>query len=39
MTIYAGANDELMFADKYAATVQGFPTVDVKVLDGLNHMG
>jgi len=39
LTIYAGANDELMFADKYAATVQDFPKVDVKVLDGLSHMG
>jgi alpha-beta hydrolase superfamily lysophospholipase len=39
MTIYAGANDELMFADKYADAVQDFPKVDVKVLDGLNHMG
>lgn len=39
LTIYAGANDELMFADKYAAAVQEFPKVDVKVLEGFNHMG
>ena len=37
--IYAGADDELMFADKYAGMVQDFPRVAVKVLDGLNHMG
>jgi alpha-beta hydrolase superfamily lysophospholipase len=39
VTIYSGAEDELMFADKYATAVQEFPKVDVKVLDGLNHMG
>lgn len=39
VTIFAGANDELMFADKYNSMVQDFPRVDVKVLDGLNHMG
>jgi alpha-beta hydrolase superfamily lysophospholipase len=38
VTIYAGANDELMFADKYAGAVQEFPKVDVRVLDGLGHM-
>jgi len=39
LTIYAGAADELMFADKYAGAVQDFPNVTVKVLGGLNHMG
>jgi alpha-beta hydrolase superfamily lysophospholipase len=39
VTIFAGAKDELMFADKYATAVQDFPKVDVKVLDGLSHMG
>jgi hypothetical protein len=28
-----------MFADKYAGAMQDFPSVNVKVLDGLNHMG
>ena len=39
VTIYAGASDELMFADRYAGMVQDFPRVNVKVIDGLNHMG
>jgi alpha-beta hydrolase superfamily lysophospholipase len=39
LTIYAGADDELMFADKYADAVRGFSNVNVKVLDGLSHMG
>jgi pimeloyl-ACP methyl ester carboxylesterase len=39
LTIYTGAADELMLADKYAGAVQDFPNVNVKVLDGLNHMG
>jgi pimeloyl-ACP methyl ester carboxylesterase len=39
VSIYAGADDELMFADKYAGMVQDFPRVGVKVLEGLNHMG
>jgi pimeloyl-ACP methyl ester carboxylesterase len=39
LTIYAGAADELMFADKYAGAVQDFANVNLKVLDGLNHMG
>jgi pimeloyl-ACP methyl ester carboxylesterase len=39
LTIYAGADDELMFADKYAGMVQDLPQADVKVLDGLSHMG
>lgn len=39
LTIYAGADDELMFADKYTDAVRDFSNVNVKVLDGLNHMG
>ncbi len=39
VTIYAGADDELMFADQYAPMTQDFAKVDVKVLGGLNHMG
>jgi alpha-beta hydrolase superfamily lysophospholipase len=38
LTIYAGRDDELMVADKYADVVRGLPGVDVKVLDGFNHM-
>ncbi|OAF16206.1 alpha/beta hydrolase [Bradyrhizobium neotropicale] len=40
MTIFAGAEDEIMISDKYAEAVQAVkPQVDVKVLDGINHMG
>jgi alpha-beta hydrolase superfamily lysophospholipase len=40
MTIFAGADDELMIADKYAEAVQGItPAIDVKLIDGANHMG
>jgi alpha-beta hydrolase superfamily lysophospholipase len=40
LTIIAGADDELMFADKYAEVVRGItPSVDVKLIDGVNHMG
>jgi alpha-beta hydrolase superfamily lysophospholipase len=40
MTIYAGADDELMIADKYADAVRGIkPAIDVKLIDGINHMG
>ena len=40
LTIISGADDELMFADKYAEAVRGAKVaVDVKVLDGINHMG
>ena len=35
-----GADDELMLADKYAEAVRGLtPPVDVKLIDGVNHMG
>lgn len=39
LTVYVGSNDELMFADKYAAAMQDFPNIGVRVLDGPNHMG
>jgi pimeloyl-ACP methyl ester carboxylesterase len=40
MTIFGGAEDEMMISDKYAEAVQAIkPSVDVKVLDGINHMG
>jgi alpha-beta hydrolase superfamily lysophospholipase len=40
LTIIAGADDELMLADKYAETVRGIaPPVNVKLIDGVNHMG
>jgi pimeloyl-ACP methyl ester carboxylesterase len=40
VTIYSGADDELMLADKYAEAVRGLtPPVDVKLIDGVNHMG
>ena len=40
ITIFSGTDDELMFADKYAEAVHGAPVpVDVKLIDGVNHMG
>ncbi|UPK03036.1 alpha/beta fold hydrolase [Bradyrhizobium sp. 170] len=40
LTIISGADDELMFTDKYAEAVRGAKVaVDVRVLDGINHMG
>ena len=40
MTIFGGAEDEMMISDKYAETVQAIkPSIDVKVIDGVNHMG
>jgi pimeloyl-ACP methyl ester carboxylesterase len=40
VTIYSGAEDELMVADKYAEAVRGAtPAVNVKLIDGVNHMG
>lgn len=40
VTIFSGADDELMLADKYAEAVRGvMPAVDVKLIDGINHMG
>lgn len=40
LTIISGSDDELMFSDKYVEAVRGAKVaVDVKVLDGINHMG
>ncbi|MET4118954.1 alpha-beta hydrolase superfamily lysophospholipase [Bradyrhizobium sp. JR1.5] len=40
VTIFGGAEDEMMISDKYAEVVQAIkPSVDVKVIDGINHMG
>lgn len=40
MTIFGGAEDEMMISDKYAEVVQAVkPSVDVKVIEGVNHMG
>lgn len=40
LTIFGGAEDEMMISDKYAETVQVIkPSVDVKVIEGVNHMG
>lgn len=40
LTIFGGAEDEMMLSDKYAETVQAIkPSVDVKVIEGVNHMG
>ena len=39
VTIFSGADDELMIAGKYSETVQAVaPSVDVKLIDGVNHM-
>ncbi|MCK1542820.1 alpha/beta hydrolase [Bradyrhizobium sp. 147] len=40
ITIIGGAEDEMMISDKYAEAVQAIkPSVDVKIIDGVNHMG
>jgi pimeloyl-ACP methyl ester carboxylesterase len=40
LTLIAGAEDELMVADHYADAVHAVaPSVDVKLIDGVNHMG
>jgi alpha-beta hydrolase superfamily lysophospholipase len=40
ITIYAGADDELMLADKYVDAVRGItPAIDVRLIDGINHIG
>lgn len=40
ITIISGADDELMFADKYAGAMRDAKTtVDVKLIEGINHMG
>jgi pimeloyl-ACP methyl ester carboxylesterase len=40
MSIFAGADDELMLAGKYAEAVRGIlPAIDVRLIEGVNHMG
>ncbi|MCP3447560.1 alpha/beta hydrolase [Bradyrhizobium sp. CCGUVB14] len=40
MTIFGGTEDEMMISAKYAETVQAIkPAVDVKLIEGVNHMG
>jgi alpha-beta hydrolase superfamily lysophospholipase len=40
LTIIAGADDELMLANKYVETVRGLtPPVNVKLIEGVNHLG
>jgi alpha-beta hydrolase superfamily lysophospholipase len=40
LTIISGADDELMLADKYSEAVRSIvPQVNVKLIDGINHMG
>src|SRR5579872_278074 len=40
ITLISGADDELMLADKYADAVHAVaPSVEVKLIDGVNHMG
>ncbi|WBL77375.1 alpha/beta hydrolase [Bradyrhizobium xenonodulans] len=40
ITIFGGTDDEMMISDKYAEAVQAVkPQVDVKIIDGINHMG
>ena len=40
IALIAGASDELMLADKYADAVHAVvPTAEVKLIDGVDHMG
>ncbi len=40
LTIIAGADDELMLPDRYVEAVRGLShPVDVKLIEGVNHMG
>ncbi len=40
ITLISGASDELMLADKYADAVHAVaPSVQVKLIDGVDHMG
>jgi alpha-beta hydrolase superfamily lysophospholipase len=40
LALIAGASDELMLADKYADAVHAVaPSVEVKLIDGVDHMG
>jgi len=39
MTLISGADDELMFSDKFADAAHAIaPNIDVKLIDGVNHM-
>lgn len=38
ISVIAGRDDELMFADKYREAMQSKPAIDVRILDGANHM-
>jgi pimeloyl-ACP methyl ester carboxylesterase len=40
LTMFCGADDELMIADQYAEAVRDItPAVDVRLISGVNHMG
>src|SRR5512139_1239012 len=40
LTIFAAAEDEMMISDRYEEAVHALkPSVDVKVIEGINHMG
>jgi len=40
LTLISGADDELMLADKYADAVHAVaPSVEVRLIDGVDHMG
>jgi pimeloyl-ACP methyl ester carboxylesterase len=39
VTIYSGAEDELMISSNYVEAVRGFPYVNVRLIDGVDHMG
>src|SRR5262249_25216485 len=40
LALIAGAEDELMLPDKYAGAIHAvLPTAEVKLIDGVNHMG
>ncbi|SFN65030.1 Lysophospholipase, alpha-beta hydrolase superfamily [Bradyrhizobium sp. Ghvi] len=40
ITIFGGAEDEMMISENYAAAVQAIkPAVEVKLIEGINHMG
>ena len=39
VTVFSGAEDELMLSDKYAEAIHAVkPSVDVRLIDGVNHM-
>ena len=40
LTVFAGADDEVLLADKYTEAVRGAAVpVDVKLIEGVNHLG